>query len=143
MQIFVKTLSGKTITLDAQGGDSITTIMDKIYYKEGIVPQEQRLIYAGKQLSDDNTIADYNILKESTLLLVLRLRGGGCGSFRIAPDLLELARKYKQYKQICRRCYARLPLRATNCRKKKCGHTNQLRSKKIFSPKESNARVHK
>jgi ubiquitin len=76
MQIFIKTLTGKTITLDVDRSTSVAAVKDMITQKEGIPADQQRLVFGGKQLDDSLVISDYNIESESTVHLVLRLRGG-------------------------------------------------------------------
>jgi len=76
MQLFVKTLTGKTVSIEVEEGESIEDVKAKISEKEGIPPEQQRLIFGGQQLQDAKTLDDYNVGDDATLHLVLRLRGG-------------------------------------------------------------------
>ncbi|KAM3197122.1 hypothetical protein ACQJBY_072665 [Aegilops geniculata] len=140
MQIFVKTVRGETLTLEVESSDTVDSVKTQIQRKAGVtVTYDDRhqlpsVVFAGKQLEEEDgrTLADYGIGKESTLHLALGLRGGyqRTGYACVEPSLRTLALSYNENKMVCRKCYARLPPRSTNCRKKKCGRSSDLRQKK-------------
>lgn len=124
MQIFVKT-TGNTVTLDVEPYHSIHDIKYQLQDRIGIPCHQQRVVFSGRQVYDENTLMDHHIENNNTLHITQRLYGGV-----FDPTLAALAKSYRCEKSVCRKCYARLPPKSTNCRKKKCGHTNQLRPKK-------------
>mmetsp|Transcript_10588 Transcript_10588/g.15502 ORF Transcript_10588/g.15502 Transcript_10588/m.15502 type:complete len:126 (-) Transcript_10588:124-501(-) len=122
MKVFART-PAKTIVLNINGNESVEALKQQIFNAEGIAPEFQSLTFQGKIL--DGELSAYEIAENETIGCSLRLLGGV-----IEPSLQALARKYNCEKQICRDCYARLPPKAKNCRKKKCGHSSNLRIKK-------------
>ena len=118
-------MQGNTVSLEVQPTETVEDVKKMIQEKENIDYYNQRLVFAGKELEDNEMIGSYPIAEEATLEVLFKMVGGV-----IEPTLAALAKKYNCDKMICRKCYARLPPRAHNCRKKKCGHSNHLRPKK-------------
>ncbi|KAH6929728.1 hypothetical protein HPB50_005326 [Hyalomma asiaticum] len=118
--VTVRGLNGRTLVVDLVHGARVSELKEDLRARLGIPCDQQRLLCSGRPLED----AD--ILEAGwSLDLSLRLVGGV-----IEPSLRILAQKYNCDKMICRKCYARLHPKATNCRKRKCGHSNNLRPKK-------------
>ena len=76
MKVFVAMLSGRSITIEVDSSDTVANIKAKVQDREGVRPEDQRLLFHGKQLEDEYTLQDYQVMNSSTLHLVMRLRGG-------------------------------------------------------------------
>ena len=124
MQIYIR--ADKVVPVKVHFSQTIESLKEQITEKLGIPAGLFRLSFGGKRLDGVSRLSDMEIRDQSFIDLSLRLQGG----VMMEPTLQALARKHNCEKKICRKCYARLPPRAVNCRKKKCGHTNQLRIKK-------------
>uniref|UniRef100_A0A023FF74 Ubiquitin-ribosomal protein eL40 fusion protein n=2 Tax=Amblyomma TaxID=6942 RepID=A0A023FF74_AMBCJ len=120
-QVFVRGLDGRTLVLDLAPGALVSELKEDLRARLGVPCDQQRLALASGRPLDDADVLEAGC----SLDLSLRLVGGV-----IEPSLRILAQKYNCDKMICRKCYARLHPKATNCRKRKCGHSNNLRPKK-------------
>jgi len=132
MQILVRVPGGKHLALDIESNASVFELKSKINEVEGIPMDSQRLMFANRELTNEEGVS----MEEGSLLDLEYGLLGGIGPSDIADHLRELANKYKVYKMICRKCYARLPINAHNCRKRKCGHCANIRPKKKIKDKE-------
>lgn len=125
MQLFARGLEGSTLAVDVASDATAADACAAFCEKAGLPCDQVRLVFEGKQLDMAGKLSDAEVDAGATLHMLPRMCGGV-----IEPSLIVLAKKYNQEKKVCRICYARLPVRAVNCRKKICGHTNQLRPKK-------------
>ncbi|KAK4337122.1 hypothetical protein RND71_043881 [Anisodus tanguticus] len=125
MRVLTQISSGKSVTVDAKLSDTIETLKTKLNEVEFLDALNQRLVFQGKECHDYETLKEIGYQQNCALNLLVRVQGGV-----IEPSLILLAQKYNCDKKVCRKCYARLPIRATNCRKKNVVHSSDLRLKK-------------
>ena len=133
MNLLIRTPDGKHLAVEMEQSSTVSDLKSKIATQEGIPAENQKLVSINRELVDEETLCTFE--DGSFIDLDLGLLGG-VGSSDIPDHLKELAYKYKVYKMICRGCYARLPPNAHNCRKRKCGHSANIRPKKKIKDKE-------
>merc|ERR1712080_407093 len=133
MQVYIKTLTGKTVTLELEADMTVAEIKDQICMEEGIKFAQQKLTFGGKLLEDKMTVEELNLVEGQTVDLLICMQGGTTST--MDPAIVELSRKYNHDKKICRKCYATLPPRAEKCRKKACGHWPDIRPRKTIKSK--------
>merc|ERR1712072_546460 len=122
--------SGQNIAIDCDSDATIADVKAQIFAMEEIKFNAQRLVFQGKVLENDVTIADLNIAEGSSIDLQINLQGGAAST--MDPAIVELSKKYNHDKKICRKCYATLPPRALKCRKRSCGHWPDIRPRKAL-----------
>jgi large subunit ribosomal protein L40e len=133
MHLLIRTPDGKHLAVEMEQTSTVSELKNKISTQEGIPAEIQKLVSVNRELVNEETLCSFE--DGSFIDLDLGLLGG-VGSSDIPDHLKELAYKYKVYKMICRGCYARLPPNAHNCRKRKCGHSANIRPKKKIKDKE-------
>jgi len=133
MHLLIRTPDGKHLAVEMEQTSTVTELKNKIATQEGIPAENQKLVSNNRELVNEEILCSFE--DGSFIDLDLGLLGG-VGSSDIPDHLKELAYKYKVYKMICRGCYARLPPNAHNCRKRKCGHSANIRPKKKIKDKE-------
>jgi len=133
MHLLIRTPDGKHLAVEMEQTSTVSELKNKIDTQEGIPAEIQKLVSVNRELVNEETLCSFE--DGSFIDLDLGLLGG-VGSSDIPDHLKELAYKYKVYKMICRGCYARLPPNAHNCRKRKCGHSANIRPKKKIKDKE-------
>ena len=135
MKIFVRSVNSKMLCLDVEKDSTVMDVKWQMEELEGIAIEDQRMLFVGKEVDDESTLESLEVTEGMNFDMNLRLLGGAVAS-DIPEHLKMLANKYKVDKMICRKCYARLPLTAYNCRKRKCGHSANIRPKKKIKDKE-------
>merc|ERR1711988_1818553 len=133
MQIFVKTLTGKTLTIQAEEDWTNVDIKNEVCLEENIPFADQKLILNGKVLEGNLTLREMEVQENAVIDLVISLGGGA--ATQMDPAIVELSKKYNHDKKICRKCYATLPPRAQKCRKRACGHWPDIRPRKVIKSK--------
>ena len=132
MQLFVRMPNGKHLVVERESISTISDLKDNIFEAEGILVEDQKLTNNNTELTE----TDIETMEEDSVIDLEFGLMGGVGSSDIPDHLKELAYKYKVNKMICRKCYARLPINAHNCRKRKCGHCANIRPKKKIKDRD-------
>lgn len=133
MSVFLRMPGGQSRLVELASLKTVKDLKSKIEEISGIAPDTFNLVYSTRFLDDESEL---NIIESGSTLDLNFPLVGGVGASGIPDHLRELAMKYKCNKMICRKCYARLPPSANNCRKRKCGHCANIRAKKKIKEKE-------